>query len=305
MDVNYIPAKHIVTNSKGGSSWFGMDYNMNIYRGCSHGCIYCDSRSECYRIDDFDQVRPKENALQIIRDDLRRKVRSGVVATGAMSDPYNPLEQKLELTRHALELCDAFGFGIGIATKSPLITRDIDILQAIGEHSPVLCKITITTSNDDLARQIEPGVAPSSQRFETIRKLSDAGIFTGILLMPVLPFLEDTPKNILDIIDKGHQNGAKFIYPAFGITLRDRQREWYFNHLNRLFPEQRLSEKYTKYYGNNYRCTSSRARKLWNLFAPECETRGILYKMDDIIHCYKRPYRTEQLNLFDYLGEKS
>ena len=125
--MEYVPAKTIVTKTK-NTQWFGTDYNMNIYRGCSHGCIYCDSRSSCYGIDNFDRVRAKQDALRVIRDDLRRKVRKGVIATGAMSDPYNPMEKELLLTRHALELADAFDFGIAVATKSDLITRDIDIL---------------------------------------------------------------------------------------------------------------------------------------------------------------------------------
>lgn len=299
--INYIPAKHIVTNTKSPSYWFGTEYNMNIYKGCCHGCIYCDSRSKCYQIEDFDHVRAKENALQIIRDDLRRKRKTGVVATGAMSDPYNPFEQELELTRHALELCDAFGFGVAIATKSSLLARDTDVLQSIGQHSPVLCKITITAIDDDLAGKTEPYAATSSQRFETIHQLSRAGIYTGILLMPVLPFLNDTPENILGIVGKAHECGAKFIYPGFGMTLRDGQREWYYNSLDRLFPEQRLSMKYTKRYGNKYQCSSPQARKLWQLFTAECEKRGILYQMKDIIHSYKRPYQSDQLNLFDYI----
>lgn len=150
--IEYIPAKTIVTKTK-SPEWFGMDYNMNIYKGCCHGCIYCDSRSECYHVENFDKVRAKENALQIIRDDLRRKVKKGVIGTGAMSDPYNPFEEKLCLTRHALELVDAYEFGIAIATKSPLITRDADILSGIKEHSPVLCKITITTADDELSKK--------------------------------------------------------------------------------------------------------------------------------------------------------
>lgn len=133
--IEYISAKTIVVRTK-SSDWFGMDYNMNIYKGCCHGCIYCDSRSECYHIENFEKVRAKENALQIIRNDLRRKVKKGVIGTGAMSDPYNPFEEKLRLTRNALELVDAYEFGIGIATKSPMITRDIDILGSIGETFP-------------------------------------------------------------------------------------------------------------------------------------------------------------------------
>ena len=185
-----IPAKPIVTRTK-GSQWFGIDYNMNIYKGCCHGCIYCDSRSDCYRIADFDSVRAKEDALRIIRDDLRRKVRTGIVGTGAMSDPYNPFEKEFELTRHALELIDAYGFGAAVATKSALLKRDVDVLKGIMEHSPVLCKVTVTTTDDDLAKKIEPNVSRPSERLALIEALRKNGIFAGILLMPVLPFLEE------------------------------------------------------------------------------------------------------------------
>lgn len=179
--IEYIPAKTIITKTK-GSAWFGTDYNMNIYKGCCHGCIYCDSRSDCYHIREFDKVKAKEDALLLIRNDLRRKVKKGVVGTGAMSDPYNPYEKELCLTGHALELLDAFEFGAAIATKSPLITRDIEILNSIREHSPVLCKMTVTTADDALAQKIEPGAAVSSRRFEALLALHDAGIFRVFFL---------------------------------------------------------------------------------------------------------------------------
>lgn len=296
--MEYIPAKTIVTKTKAPSMWFGIDYNMNIYKGCCHGCIYCDSRSDCYQIDDFDRVRIKENALQIIRDDLRRKTRSGVVGTGAMSDPYNPLEQKHLLTRHALELCDAFEFGAAIATKSTLLERDIDVLQGIAEHSPVLLKVTITTADDSLAEKIEPHVSLPGRRFQMIEALSKSGLYTGILLMPVLPFLEDNTVNIGEIIRRAEASGARFIYPAFGMTLRGNQRAWYYHKLESLFPGQNLAEKYRKQYGNYYECRSPRAKKLWEYFSEECNKRKILYRMDDIIRGYKRAYQTEQLRLF-------
>lgn len=295
--MEYIPAKTIVTKTKAPARWFGIDYNMNIYKGCCHGCIYCDSRSDCYGVDDFDRVRAKENALQIIRDDLRRKTRSGVVGTGAMSDPYNPFEQELKLTRHALELCDAFGFGAAIATKSSLLTRDIDILQSIAEHSPVLLKITVTTARDDLAAKIEPGVSRPAGRFEMIEKLTEAGLYTGILLMPVLPFLEDNRENIGEIIRKAKEAGARFIYPAFGMTLRGNQRAWYFQKLDELFPGEGLVEAYRKRYGDSYECTSPQARKLWQYFTEECQKRQIVYRMEDIISQYKRPYKVTQMTL--------
>lgn len=296
--MEYVPAKTIVTKTK-GSDWFGIDYNMNIYRGCCHGCIYCDSRSDCYRIDHFDTVRVKEDALRIIRDDLRRKVKKGVVGTGAMSDPYNPFEKEFQLTRHALELIDAYGFGAAVATKSALLERDIDVLSGIKEHSPVICKITVTTTDDSLAKKIEPHVSSPSSRLGLIEALRKKGIFTGILMMPVLPLLEDNEENILSIVKAAHETGANFIYPSFGVTLRNNQREWYFDRLKEQFPEQDLAAEYIKRYGNSYGCTSPRAKSLWNLFSKECQRYGILYEMPDIIHSYKKNYEITQLSLFD------
>lgn len=298
-NMEYIPAKTIVTRTKKPSAWFGIDYNMNIYKGCSHGCIYCDSRSDCYGINEFDRVRAKKDALRIIRDELRRKTRKGVVGTGAMSDPYNPYEKELLLTRHALELCDAFGFGAAIATKSTLLLRDMDILSDIREHSPVLCKVTITAADDTLSRKIEPGVPESSRRFEMLANLSAQGIFAGILLMPVLPFLEDTEDNIGKIVEKAAASGAKFIYPAFGMTLRNNQREWYYNKLEKLFPGEGLAKKYNRQYGNFYECRSPKAKKLWSFFEEECRKYNIRYRMQDIVHGYRDAYKVEQLNLFD------
>lgn len=297
--MEYIPAKTIITRSKKPEYWFGTEYNMNIYKGCCHGCIYCDSRSDCYGVSSFDTVKAKENALQIIRDELRRKTKKGVISTGAMSDPYNPFEKELELTRHALELCNAFGFGVAIATKSTLLERDIDVLGDIKDHSPVLCKITITTSDDGLAGKIEPGAPSSTERFRLIRNLTDHGIYTGILLMPVLPFLEDSDENITQIVRCAKEAGAKFIYPAFGVTLRNNQREWYYEKLNEIFPEENLVKKYQERFGNAYECRSPRARQLWKVFQKECQAAGILYRMEDIVSNYKQPYRTKQLSLFD------
>lgn len=299
--MEYIPAKTIVTKTK-SSSWFGIDYNMNIYKGCCHGCIYCDSRSDCYQIQDFSRVRAKDNALAIIRDDLRRKVRKGVVGTGSMSDPYNPFEKELNLTRHALELIDAFQFGAAIATKSPLLFRDVDILECIQDHSPVLCKVTVTTIDDKLAEKIEPGTAVSSKRLELVSDLRDRGIFAGILLMPVLPFLEDNEDNILGIVKAAHEAGARFIYGAFGMTLRDSQREWYFQKLEELFPGQNLPAQYAKAYQNRYECPSPHWKRLWSCFTKACETYGILYQMKDIICACQRGYneKNRQLNLFDF-----
>lgn len=298
--MEYVSAKTIVTRNK-GDAWFGTDYNMNIYKGCCHGCIYCDSRSQCYHIEEFDRVRAKENALQIIRDDLRRKVKKGVIGTGAMSDPYNPFEEELCLTRHALELVNAFEFGIAIATKSSLIVRDIDVLNEIREHSPVLCKMTVTTADDELAARIEPGAPVSSKRFEAMAALGEAGIFTGVLLMPVLPFIEDNDENILEIIHRAAECGCRFIYPAFGMTLRQNQRDYYYEKLEQIFPGENMVGKYRKRYGEYYECRAPESARLFKLFAKECEEHGILYRMKDIIHAYKRNYGDNQLNFLDMI----
>lgn len=295
--MDYIPAKSIISNYKENNEWFGGNYNMNIYKGCCHGCIYCDSRSDCYGIEDFDRVRVKENSINSVEKDLKSKRKKGVVSTGAMSDPYNPFEEKLLLTRKALELIDKYNYGAAIDTKSDLITRDIDVLKRIKEHSPVLCKITITTADDELSKKIEPNVSLSSERFKAIKELSDAGIYTGILLMPILPFINDTEENIISIVRKAKENGAKFIYPAFGVTLRSNQRMHFFDKLDKEFPK--IKERYIREFQNNYMCSSPKGRELYKIFTEECRKLGIIYKMKDIIEDYKKLYKNEQISLFD------
>ncbi|MDD3429830.1 MAG: radical SAM protein [Oscillospiraceae bacterium] len=292
--MEYIPAKTIISAYGENSSWFGTNYNMNIYKGCCHGCIYCDSRSDCYHIERFDTVRAKANALEIIRNDLRRKVKTGVVGTGAMSDPYNPFERELKLTRNALELINAYGFGAAIATKSNLITRDIDVLKDIASHSPVLCKITVTAADDDLCAITEPNVCRTGARFDAIRRLSDAGLYTGVLLMPVLPFITDNPENIISIVRMAHENGAKFVYAAMGMTLRNNQRMHYYTKLDEAFPG--LKQKYMQTYADTYSCGAPKAARLWAIFAKTCEQYGLLYRMQDIISGYKQGYKNTQLS---------
>jgi len=295
--MDFIDAKTIISGYSEKNSWFGTNYNMNIYKGCSHGCIYCDSRSECYRIENFDTVRAKKNAIEIIERELSSKRRKGIIGTGAMSDPYNPFEKKYKLTREALKLIDRYEFGVAIATKSTLITRDIDILKSIGRHSPVLIKITITTSDDKLSKIIEPFAPLSSERFKALEELSSNNIFSGILLMPILPFLEDNINNIGNIILKANEAGVKFIYPAFGMTLRQNQKVYYYNKLDQNFPG--LKDKYIAAYKNNYKCSSLYAKKLWKFFKEECDRRNIIYNMEDIIKFYKENYKNPQISFFD------
>jgi len=269
---------------------------MNIYRGCSHGCIYCDSRSECYRDDTFYRVKVKENALKVIENDIKNKRVKGIVGTGSMSDPYNPLEEKLELTREALKLLDSYGYGVAIATKSPLITRDIDIIKSISTHSPVLIKMTITTTDDKLSQKIEPNIDISSKRFAALKELADNDIYSGILFMPVLPFITDTVENVETLVEKATESKVKFIYPGFGMTLRDRQRLYYYEKLDELFPG--IKEQYKRTYGNQYSCGTKQAKMLFQNLVLACDKNSILYKMGEIITAYQKAYEIEQLSLF-------
>ena len=293
--MEYIPAKQILSRNR-STAWFGTDYTMNLYRGCCHGCIYCDSRSACYGIEDFGRVRAKENALALLRDELRRKVRPGIAGMGSMSDPYNPFEGELQLTRHALELLDAYGFGAAIATKGDGITRDIDVLRCMREHVPVLCKVTVTTTDAALAARVEPNAPSPARRMEAVARLAEAGLFAGVLLMPVLPFLEDNVENVRAVAEAAAEAGARFVYPAFGMTLRDQQREYYYQALEKGFPG--LAERYRRQYGPRYECPSPRAKALWAALEERCRALGLLCRMRDITAAYQRGYGERQLTFF-------
>lgn len=295
--MEFIKAKTILSKVKYGNSWYGIDYNMNLYRGCSHGCIYCDSRSNCYHIDNFDIVKGKENALQILEQELSKKREKGVVGIGAMSDTYNPLEKEYELTRGALRLLLKYGFGVSIDTKSDLILRDIDLLKEINSKNDVIVKFTITTPKDELAKIIEPRVCVSSKRLQAIKTLSDNGIFAGVMLNPVLPFITDKEEDLKELVRLASENGAKFIHTYMGMTLRENQRDYYFENLDKYFSG--LKQKYMRCYGARYNCKAINYKKLYKVFSEECKKYGILYKMSDIIKAYKKNASIhEQLTLF-------
>ncbi len=295
--MEFIEAKQIISSYSRQNSWFGNNYNMNIYKGCSHGCIYCDSRSDCYRIENFDQVKVKRNAIEIINNQLKTLRKKGVIGTGSMSDPYNFVERELSLTRQALELVDKYGFGISIATKSSLIARDIDVLTNIASHSPVLALMTITTHDDQVSKIVEPNVCLSSQRFETLKFLSSHGIKTGILLMPVLPFITDSVSNIKKIVNIAKAAGVSYIYPAFGVTLRQNQRVHFYQKLYESFGEE-VKQNYITTFGNSYVCRSPRENELLQAFKRECQNAKLLYQMEDIIRDYKKDYLNEQMKIF-------
>jgi len=297
MNKNYlpqIPAKTIVS-AYTEYGWFGTNYTMNIYKGCSHGCIYCDSRSECYRIENFDTVRAKINALDVIAGDLRSKRKRGTVITGSMSDPYNPREREYELSRGALKLIDYYKFGICIDTKSDLVVRDTDILQDISRHSSAFVNFTVTTADDELCRKIEQTVCPTSARIAAVKKLTSSGITCGILLMPILPFINDTEVNIIEIVKMANDAGVKWIYAGdgFGVTLRQNQREHFYTKIDKLFPGTKI--KYINMFGDRYHCAVPN-RRLFDVFVNECRKRGIMYNMNDIIKSVT-PAVDEQLSL--------
>ncbi|MGI5824009.1 MAG: radical SAM protein [Bacillota bacterium] len=294
--MEFIKAKTILQKVKYGSSWYGIDYSVNLYKGCSHGCIYCDSRSSCYNIEDFDRVRGKENALDILENELNKKKHKGIIGIGSMSDTYNPHEKEYEITRGALKLFAKYGFGVSIDTKSPLILRDIDILKQISQKNNVIVKFTVTTPLDRLSKIIEPCVSPASERLAAIKELSANNIFAGIMLNPVLPFITDDEQQIKELVRSAAACGAKFIHSYMGVTLRSNQRDYYYKKLDEKFPG--LKAKYIQVYGNNYFCPPKEAEKLCKLLAAECEKYGILYKMPDIIKAYKTLKNEEQLTLF-------
>ena len=221
----YIEAKTILSSVKNKPDiYFGLSYNMNLYRGCQHSCIYCDSRSDCYQLGDLSDIRIKKDAIQILERELRSKRLRGTVGFGSMNDCYMPVEREYQLTRKALLLMIKYKFPVHIITKSDLVLRDIDLLKEISKIYAAV-SVTITTTDDNLSRIIEPNAPVSSKRFETLRQLSAQGIYCGITFMPVLPHINDTQENVTEMVKRAADCGVKYILPAFGLTIRDGQRE--------------------------------------------------------------------------------
>lgn len=272
--IREIHAKTIINRVSGIDTYFGLDYGMNLYRGCQHHCIYCDSRSLCYGIEDFDgEVLIKTNAIDLLRDELSRKRKKGIIGTGSMHDAYMPLEVKVRLTQRALEAIADYGFGVHVVTKSDLVLRDIPILKKIARFHTAAVSLTITTIDDELSKKIEPGAPPSSARFRALKELCDAGLETRIALMPTLPFIEDTQENVMGIVEEAHRFGVKAIVPWFGMSMRDRQRSHFYCKLDELFPG--LKARYVETYGEAYNCPSPNADGLYKRFHELCAKYGI------------------------------
>lgn len=290
-----IPAKKLVITNK-NKNWFGTDFTLNIYRGCNHGCIYCDSRSDCYNNKDFENIKVKEDCVNKVAKELSSKRIKGIICTGAMSDPYNPFEQKYLFTRKILNEIYINSFSVFIMTKSDLVTRDIDLLKKINEYNSAMVAITITTYDDKLCKIIEPNVIESSKRFQAIKKLSDSGIKVGVLMMPILPFVNDNIENIKNIVTMSKECGASFIVPSFGVTLRDSQREYFYGKLDENFPN--VKDDYIKIYKNEYNCKSLEHRKLKKEFINLCKENEILYRMNDIAKLQQNDSEPTQISLF-------
>lgn len=294
--IRAIQARTLLARVKGPDDWFGLYYNMNLYRGCQHQCIYCDSRSECYQIEDFDhEVLVKANAVELLRRELASKRIVGVIGTGSMNDPYMPLEAETRLTRRALEVIAEAGFPVHIITKSDLVLRDLDLLERIARVYAAVT-FTVTTADDDLSRRLEPGAPVSSRRIAALRTLSGRGLLTGVAMMPLLPFIEDDEENVRRIVILAGEAGAKYILPAFGMTLRDRQRAYYYSKLDRLFPG--LRERYVQAFGGRYSAPARDRERLRRAFDEARREYNLAPRMP-VVAPRKRPRAADgQLQMF-------
>lgn len=287
--MHYIKAKSLLTR------WNG----MNIYRGCTHGCIYCDSRSKCYHIEhDFEDVGVKTNAPELLESILRSKRKKIMIGTGSMSDPYQPCESELMLTRKCLELIDSYGFGASVITKSDRVLRDIDLFESINSKGKSVLQMTLTIADDGLSRIAEPNVCPTGRRYEVLKEFQKRGIPTVVWMTPILPFLTDTDENMDKLLEYCLDAGVRGIvcYDA-GMTLREGNREYYYDALDRHFPG--LSRKYSMKYGNAYEIVSDNSSRLMKRFHEVCEKYGIIHDPEECfayISEFPEPY--EQFSFF-------
>lgn len=273
---------------------------MNIYRGCLHGCIYCDSRSLCYQMNHkFEDIEVKANAVGLLENTLRRKRNKCMIGIGAMSDPYMPIEEKLGNMRKCLEVIERYGFGVTMITKSTKVLRDLDLLKKINEKSKCVVQMTLTTYDEDLCRIVEPNVETTYERFRALEILRDNGIPTVVWLCPILPFINDTEENIRGILDYCVRAKVKGIINFdMGVTLRDGNREYFYKKLDEHFPG--LKEKYIRMYGNSYQLSSPNSRQLNMIYKSECIKNGIMCDVNECfeyLNKYEDKYGGEQISL--------
>jgi DNA repair photolyase len=257
--------------------YFRTDYTLNLYRGCNHGCIYCDSRSVCYHMEDFDRVRVKRDCLPALEAELRAKKQPGVVGMGAASDPYNALESRLQVTRGSILLLQRYGVGVALATKAARIARDADLLAAIGRKAYACAAFSITTADAGLAAFLEPHAPPPAARFAAMRTLAQAGVVTGVWMNPMLPFLTDNTDTIRAVLKQTAAAGGRFALCHFGVTLREGDREYFYQALERDDRFAPLRAQYTQAFGLSYLCASPQAAALSAFFTAECDRLGLAH----------------------------
>lgn len=288
--MHFVEAKSLLNRQNG----------MNLYRGCVHGCVYCDSRSACYHFTHaFEDIEVKQNAPALLEEILKKKRQRIVISTGSMSDPYQPCERELQLTRRCLELIDRYGFGASVLTKSDLVLRDVDLFERINWRAKSVLQMTLTVADDRLSRILEPNVCTSTRRYEVLKEFQARQIPAVVWMTPILPFLTDTEENLRRLLDCCFDAGVKGIVCwNAGLTLREGDREYYYRTLDRHFPG--LSEQYRRLYGNAYELNSPNSAALMRLFHTECEQRGVLHDPDA---CFRYiaalPEKQPQLSLFD------
>lgn len=270
--MHFVQAKSLISSKNG----------MNLYRGCTHGCIYCDSRSKIYNMNhDFEDIEVKQNSLELLKKALKSKKEKCMIGTGSMTDPYIPLESKLEFVRNSLKLIYRYGFGFTCITKSDLILRDLDLLKKINEKAKTVVQITLTTADEDLCKKIEPNVCTTKRRVEVLKKLNDADIPTVVWLTPFLPYINDTEENINELLDYCIETNVKgIICFNIGLTLRDGNRQYFYKKLDESFPG--LKSRYIEKYGSNYVLESENNRQLMDLFYKKTAENNILNKPDDV-----------------------
>ncbi|MCL2047072.1 MAG: radical SAM protein [Oscillospiraceae bacterium] len=272
---------------------------MNLYRGCTHGCIYCDSRSTCYQFShDFEDIEVKRNAVKILESQLKRKRKLTMISTGSMCDHYIELEEELEITRECLKIIEKYGYGVSILTKSNRILRDIDILKAINEKAKCVVQLTMTTYDEELCRIIEPNVSSTSERFAVLEAMHDAGIPTVVWICPILPFINDSEENLLGLLDyciRGKVKGVLCF--GFGTTMREGSRDYFYKKLDEHFPG--MKQRYINSFGNSYECNSPNNAELMKILESECSKNGIIWRFNDV-YAYLRKFEVEerQISLF-------
>ncbi len=291
--MHFVDAKGILT---GHGGYFG----MNIYRGCTHGCIYCDSRSKCYQFTHpFEDIEVKQNAPELLEQALKSKRKKCMIGTGAMSDPYMHCEEELKLTRKCLEIIRRYEFGLAIQTKSDRIMRDIDLLDDINQSTKCVVQMTLTTYDDDLCKVLEPNVCNTKRRIEVLEEMQKRGIPTIVWLTPILPFINDTKENITAILNECVRTGVKGIIDfGMGLTLREGDREYYYAALDKYFPG--MKQRYIRKYGNAYELPSPNAKELMELLQSICKDNNIMYRPDDCFQFMAElPDKYKQISLFD------